>query len=372
MKSLQDTSIHHRQEDHSALASNPPSDSQVALALAALHRHGSLTQTDFTSHRKVLGRFVVIIKRGLQRLLTPVLERQTAYNGANTRLTSYLCDQTEVLRQQCLLVQDEVKKLQQRRAEAVQRPGPELPGEGQGLEGRLAQRWDDLSRQRVQTQYETGWDTYSESWESSVKQEGMRHLGDEWGSAHLTEAIIDQYVKPHLRTDAVVLEIGSGGGKYSEKLAPLCKVLICADVSGKMIEGVKRRLQGFTNVRFEKLNGLDLDQFASETIDFVFSFDCFVHVEIEDIYCYLQEIKRVLVPGGRGLLHFANLHSEEGWNKFITEAPANRGNRKHFDRFCFLTWEIVEKFFHSSGLKIVAHQREPWRDILVVFEKGAD
>lgn len=66
---------------------------------------------------------------------------------------------------------------------------------------------------------------------------------------------------------------------------------------------------------------------------------------------------------------FANLNSEEGWKKFVTEAPINRGAMKHFDRFRFLTWEIVEKFFHSLDLKILAYQREPWRDILVVFEK---
>ena len=95
-----------------------------------------------------------------------------------------------------------------------------------------------------------------------------------------------------------------------------------------------------------------------------------MHIEIEDTYCYLQEIRRVLTPNGIGLLHFANLNSAEGWNKFVTEAPINRGNKKNFDRFCFLTWEIVEKFFLSLDLKILAYKREPWRDILVVFGKS--
>jgi ubiquinone/menaquinone biosynthesis C-methylase UbiE len=242
----------------------------------------------------------------------------------------------------------------------------------QEFEHQLTRRWGESIHQSVKTHYETGWDTYAEIWESSVRKPGLSYLGDEWGSADLTNVIIYQYVKPHLPADAIVLEIGCGSGKFSEKLASLCKLLICADVSGKMIDRAKRRLQGLTNIQFEKLNGLDLNQFVSESVNFVFAFDCLVHIEIEDAYCYLREIKRVLTPGGIGLLHFANLNSEEGWNKFITEAPLNRGNQKHFDRFCFLTWEIVEKFFNSLDLKIVASHREPWRDILVIFEKCRD
>jgi ubiquinone/menaquinone biosynthesis C-methylase UbiE len=221
----------------------------------------------------------------------------------------------------------------------------------------------------VQTSHESGWDTYAEIWESAVKKPGMQHVGDEWGSSDLTDMIMNNFVKSYLPADAIVLEIGCGGGKFSEKVAPLCKLLICSDVSQRMINRTKQRLQGFANINFEKLNSLDLHQFTSESINFVFSFDCFVHMEMEDIYCYLQEIRRVLTPKGIGLLHFANVNSESGWSKFVTEAPINRGNRKHFDRFCFLTWEIVEKFFHSLELKILAYKREPWRDILVVFEK---
>jgi ubiquinone/menaquinone biosynthesis C-methylase UbiE len=225
-------------------------------------------------------------------------------------------------------------------------------------------------RNNGKTTYEAGWDTYSDTWDSSVHKPGLRYLGDEWGSPELTNEIINQYVKPNISNDSTILEIGCGGGKFSEQLAPLCKLLICTDVSENMLQRTQYRTHRFTNVKFEKLNGLDLHQFESGSIDFIFSFDCFVHIEIEDIYCYLQEMRRVLAPYGIGLLHFANLNSDEGWNKFIIEAPTNRGNRKNFDRFCFLTWEVVEKFFFSLNLKILAYKREPWRDILVVFGKS--
>jgi SAM-dependent methyltransferase len=335
----------HRQEDSSPMGASPPADGHVVGDLAALYRHAPLAQLHFSSHRKVLGWVVLLIKQGLCRLLLPILERQTAYNTTNAHLVSSLCTQVDLLRQQCPLVPEEVN---------TSRPPPM-----------------EAIPQRVQTHYEEGWDRYSERWETSVQQPGMQYVGDEWGSPALCEDIIHRYVKPYLPADARALELGCGEGKYSAKLAPLCTGLICADVSGRMIERAKQRLHGLTNIEFAKLNGLDLRPFASESINFVFSFDCFVHIEIEDVYCYLQEIKRVLKPAGRGLLHFANLNSEEGWHKFITEASINRGRQKHFDRFCFLTWEIVEKFFGSLELNIVTSQREPWRDILVVFQKGA-
>jgi SAM-dependent methyltransferase len=334
----------HRQADSSSMAANPPSEDQVVGDLAALDRYATLAQAPVSSHRNVLGWVVTLIKQGLLRLLTPILERQTAYNTTNAHLVSYLCTQVDLLRQQCPLVQ-EVHTSRPPPIEAIPPP--------------------------VQTHYEEGWDSYAERWETSVQQPGMQYVGDEWGSPALSADIIDRYVKPYLPADARALEIGCGEGKYSEKLAPLCTGLICADVSGRMLERAQQRLHGLTNIEFAKLNGVDLSPFASESINFVFSFDCFVHIEIEDVYGYLQEIKRILKPEGRGLLHFANLNSEGGWHKFITEVPINRGRQKLFDRFCFLTWEIVEKFFRSLELNIVASEREPWRDILVVFHKGA-
>jgi ubiquinone/menaquinone biosynthesis C-methylase UbiE len=361
MERRQDIIRNCRQECSPSVAASHSLNAQVAVDLAALHGSYDIAQIHFTSHRKVLGRLVIVIKRGLRRLLTPILERQVAYNTTNARLVSYVCEQMACLRQQGISVRELI--------EAVQTRQTELTGQIRELERQIATRWVDPRNQSVKTQYESGWDTYSEIWESSVRKPGLYYLGDEWGSPDLTDVIIDQYVKPYLQADTTVLEIGCGSGKFSEKLASLCKLLICADVSENMINRAKQRLQALPNIRFEKLNGLDLNQFSSGSMGFIFSFDCFVHIEIEDVYCYLHEIKRLLTPGGIGLLHFANLNSAEGWNKFVIEAPINRGNQKHFDRFCFLTWEIVEKFVNSLDLKIVASQREPWRDILVVFEK---
>src|SRR5262249_55598155 len=64
------------------------------------HRGYAIYPGHFTSHRRVVGHFVVFVKKLLQKLLTPIWERQAAYNAANTRVTTHLWEQAEALRQQ--------------------------------------------------------------------------------------------------------------------------------------------------------------------------------------------------------------------------------------------------------------------------------
>jgi SAM-dependent methyltransferase/flagellar biosynthesis chaperone FliJ len=70
---------------------------QVEADLAVLHTEHDIYSTALTSHRRTWGRFVVRIKNLLRRLLSPILLRQSTYNGANTRFVSVLRQQIELL-----------------------------------------------------------------------------------------------------------------------------------------------------------------------------------------------------------------------------------------------------------------------------------
>jgi 2-polyprenyl-3-methyl-5-hydroxy-6-metoxy-1,4-benzoquinol methylase len=77
------------------------SDGPVAADLACLQSSYNISHIHFTSHRKGLGWLVVLAKQVLRKLLTPILERQVAYNAANTRIAYHLCKQVAgVLQQQ--------------------------------------------------------------------------------------------------------------------------------------------------------------------------------------------------------------------------------------------------------------------------------
>jgi SAM-dependent methyltransferase len=43
-----------------------------------------------------------------------------------------------------------------------------------------------------------------------------------------------------------------------------------------------------------------------DSVDFVFSFDSFVHIDREIVDAYLGEIGRILKPGGKGFIHHSN------------------------------------------------------------------
>lgn len=56
---------------------------QAASDLSYLHAAADIQNIPLTSHRPVVGSAVVAVKKVLQQLLTPILNRQVAYNSAS-------------------------------------------------------------------------------------------------------------------------------------------------------------------------------------------------------------------------------------------------------------------------------------------------
>jgi tRNA (mo5U34)-methyltransferase len=98
MKSFEEVASppqHSRAKEPAAVS--PAKGAQSTADLALLQAGGDLTHINFTSHRRRLGPLVVLAKKGLSRLLTPILERQTAYNAANARVIAALKDEFSAL-----------------------------------------------------------------------------------------------------------------------------------------------------------------------------------------------------------------------------------------------------------------------------------
>lgn len=89
----------------------------VASDLGHLHKAHDLRQEPITSTRRVTGPFIVRFKRRLQRLLHPLPEAQSTWNGANARVMTFMLHQLaeqaqaiESLEQQVSELQNEVHK----------------------------------------------------------------------------------------------------------------------------------------------------------------------------------------------------------------------------------------------------------------------
>jgi SAM-dependent methyltransferase len=151
--------------------------------------------------------------------------------------------------------------------------------------------------------------------------------GEEWNaSPEWKQALIDEVLDPWMPRGGVILEIGPGGGRWSQPLVERASRLLLVDVSERALDLCRKRFAGASNVEFILSSGNDLPDVRDSTVDAVWSFDVFVHVAPLDQVDCIAEIARVLVPGGVALIHHADgrnhgrLPSRVGWR-----APLSRG-----------------------------------------------
>ena len=71
-------------------SSAPLDDAAVTAELERLQSVGDVRNVAFISHRRLLGRAVVTTKTVLRKLLTPILDAQTAYNTAAIRVMAHM------------------------------------------------------------------------------------------------------------------------------------------------------------------------------------------------------------------------------------------------------------------------------------------
>ncbi len=178
--------------------------------------------------------------------------------------------------------------------------------------GPAHRRWRDNSaseNRRRWTEYD--WSGRGEEWNASA----------EWRAA-LVEHVLERWIP----ADSAVLEIGPGGGRWSASLLARSSRLVLVDVSARPLELCRELFGADPRVEYVQSSGNDLPGVADASIDAVWSFDVLVHVAPADQAGYLDEIARVLVPGGIAVLHHADgrnrgqVPSRVGWR-----SPMSRG-----------------------------------------------
>jgi SAM-dependent methyltransferase len=179
------------------------------------------------------------------------------------------------------------------------------------------------------------WSEYPEEWESDgALSRGAQTLGDEWGGSQFADLIVE-LVAPYLGPEVDVLELGCGGGKFSTRLAPRCRSLLCGDISAEMIKHARATLKASrleSNVDFIELNGVDFERVADASVDFIFSYDVQLHLQPENVFSYMKDARRVLRDNGVFMLHQVNLASEGGMDHFLTQVQFGAWRCDLYDR----------------------------------------
>jgi len=103
-----------------------------------------------------------------------------------------------------------------------------------------------------------------------------------------------------------ILEIAPGFGRWTHYLKDYCNELWAVDKSRECIEACRERFASVSHVRCELNDGRSLSMIPDSSVDFVFSFDSFVHPDREVVEAYLRQLGTKLKIGGKGFIHHSN------------------------------------------------------------------
>ncbi len=204
-----------------------------------------------------------------------------------------------------------------------------------------------------------GYDRYAKSF----KPEPGKFLGDEWNEPEvigidvapnqIVPTLDKMIFQPFLGFCDVILEIGAGGGRFTEILLPKCRKVIASDTSPTMLSLLKQRFGKNPKLEFLLLDGKGLSTIRNKSIDAAFAYDVFTHLEPWDIYNYLCELRRVLKPGGKAIIHHANTFSELGWKRFVAETPQQVNVPKIWGTISLMSPEIFKELSERAGLRLI-------------------
>jgi cyclopropane fatty-acyl-phospholipid synthase-like methyltransferase len=170
------------------------------------------------------------------------------------------------------------------------------------------------------------------------------HFGNRWGDPKSFGPLLDvrrRFIDPYFTPGSTVLEIGSGGGRWTQYFESAGHLII-VEFNPESFDYLRHR---FPDLRFTayQTSGYEMAGVASSLVDLVFTFDVFVHIEPEGIRGYLFEIERVLKPGGIAVVHYGDTHKEI--------ARKNPG-------FSRMTRALMEELIATTRLRVLDHDEE--------------
>lgn len=206
--------------------------------------------------------------------------------------------------------------------------------------------------------YKDFWNNQASSPESAVSavdgsqsEEVVQHTG-RWSAAQVQAAL-------DIGAQDDVLELGCGIGRIGRELAPQCRHWTGVDISENMIHHAETRMRGLENVCFHRLERSSLDMLDDNSIDKAYSIAVFCHMDKEDLYLYMQELHRVVRPGGTLFVETWNLAHPVGWRRWAYEplvwSRADQGQRKDVARNQFCTAEEFELYVSHAGFEPLAN-----------------
>jgi ubiquinone/menaquinone biosynthesis C-methylase UbiE len=159
---------------------------------------------------------------------------------------------------------------------------------------------------------------YIASWRNDWNEDSFFASGEQ-DYLRLVEPVLEKLsLNPSTRSMA---ELGCGAGRMTRSFAKRFRTVTAVDISAEMQARAKNYLGSFPNIRWVLSDGETLSGIESGTVDFVFSYLVLQHMPSKAVvYGAIQEMMRVLAPGGAFLFQFNGSHAPTmNWNgRFIS------------------------------------------------------
>ena len=128
-------------------------------------------------------------------------------------------------------------------------------------------------------------------------KEAGEEWSEPWGTSH---AQWNGTIFPRIRDClpvGTILEIAPGFGRWTHYLKDYCERLWAVDKSSECIEECRHRFAADSRVRCYLNDGRSLSMIADGSVDFIFSFDSFVHPDRDVVEAYLRQLGAKLKIG---------------------------------------------------------------------------
>ena len=163
--------------------------------------------------------------------------------------------------------------------------------------------------------------------------------GLEWGDPERVPPlsfIKQRFLLPYVNPEHVAVEIGPGGGRWTRYMLGFRKLYV-VDYHSEILAELSKNFSR-PNIIPIKNDGTDFPGIEPGSVDFLFCFGTFVHLELNLIDAYLQSIKAIVKPGANIVLHYGDK------NKIMAQIDPTFSNN---------TPDIMRGMVESAGYQVL-------------------
>lgn len=137
--------------------------------------------------------------------------------------------------------------------------------------------------------------------------------GEEWSvDKEWKEKLKDMIITNEISNEDTVLEIGPGTGRMTKYLLQQARQVIGVEISRKCVDILNDTFRKSDNFTVYHIDSISLPFVKNKSIDIIFSYDVFVHIDKVVFEKYFSEFDRILKPDGKIVIHYNKTGEKEG------------------------------------------------------------